>query len=66
MDIDRILEPFRARPFRPFSIVTTSGETHLVTTPEHLAVDPDGQVLVFFGGGGAHAIIEVREVARIA
>jgi hypothetical protein len=39
MDIDRILAPLRARPF---SIVTSSGETHLVTTPENLAVDPEG------------------------
>jgi Putative restriction endonuclease len=64
MDLDRILAPFRARPFRPFSIVTASGQTHLVTTPEHLAVDPESQVLVFIGGG-ANAIFEVREVIRI-
>jgi hypothetical protein len=58
MDIDRILTPFR-----PFSIVTASGRSHLVTHPEHMAVDPDRRVLAV--DEGTMAIIDVHDVTRV-
>jgi len=38
-----------ARPFRPFSVVTSSGDHYRVLSPDHADVNPKGtQVLVWF------------------
>jgi hypothetical protein len=52
-DIRRLLA---ARPFRPFRIVTSSGERYRVPTPEHAGFSPQGSRLIvwFDDESGAH------------
>lgn len=40
MDIDRLWEIKRARPFRPFRIVLDDGRTFEVHAPQHWLVSP--------------------------
>ena len=65
MDLNRIRVPFRARPFRPFEIVTASGRACRVLGPETMAIDPEESVILIMPGGGEVAMIDVASVTEI-
>ena len=65
MDLNRIRIPFRARPFRPFEIVTASGRSYRVPGPETMAIDPEESVILVMPSGGEVAIIDIASVTEI-
>ena len=65
MDLNRLRVPFRARPFRPFEIVTSSGRSYRVPGPETMAIDPEESVILIMPGGGEVAMIDVASVTEI-
>ena len=67
MDRDTFTETIRAfkrrAPFRPFTVVTVSGNRHEVDHQEALAVN-DG-VAVFLGPGGVPVIFDHEGVSEV-
>jgi len=65
IDLNRIRVPFRARPFRPFQIVTSSGRAYRVPGPETMAIDPEESAILIMPGRSEVAMIDVASVAEI-
>ncbi len=65
MHVDRVRAPFRARPFRRFAIVTASGQSYRILSPETMAIDPNEQVVLLMPGGGVIAMIDVPSITEI-
>ena len=67
MDRDTFTETIRAfknrTPFRPFTVVTVSGNRHEVDHPDALAVH-DG-VALFAGPGGVPVIFDYEGVSEV-
>jgi hypothetical protein len=53
-----------ARPFEPFSVVTSGGQRYVVPSAEHAGVNPRGnRIVVWFDGGGSVTIAGLHIVA---
>ncbi|WP_145363348.1 hypothetical protein [Stratiformator vulcanicus] len=50
MNLDSIRTVLTAQPFRPFEVVTSSGDRHGVRHPETVAIAPGAMVVVKDGG----------------
>lgn len=65
MTLEGVRAAHRARPFRPFRIHTSSGESYPVRHPETLAMSPDVNVLVVMPGAGEVAMIDLDDVSEL-
>ena len=52
--IDNILQLIEARPFVPFTVVTSGGNRYPVLSPDHLSVSPRrGRITIYFDDDSA-------------
>ena len=58
-------EHLEARPFEPFSIITTGGKTYPVPTAEHAGLSPKGKRVVVWTDEGAGVTISGLHIASI-
>lgn len=65
MTIERFLEVWRARPFRPFTIHTADGRSFPVLHPEFLARSPSGRTIAVEWGDDHMAILDLLLVSSI-
>ena len=63
MTIEQLRNIHQAAPFRPFTVVTVSGNRHEVDHPDALAVN-DG-VALFAGPGGGPVIFDHEGVSEV-
>jgi len=64
MKIDNLRSFYRAKPFRPFSIVTGSGEAYLVPHPENIAFHSEGGVVIVIPAHGEVVMIDVESITE--
>ena len=64
MKMDNLQSFYRARPFRPFSIVTGSGESYLVPHPENIAFHSEGGVVIVIPAHGAVVMIDADSITE--
>jgi hypothetical protein len=62
MKPDQFRGIFRRRPFRPFVVNTTSGNSYAVGHPEQMMISDSGMTLAVFQGE-ATIIIDVEEIS---
>ena len=65
MTIERILELYEARPFRPFVIHTADGRKVPVAHPEFLATAPSGQTISVYLPDDSFEIIDVPLITAL-
>ena len=65
MKIENLRSAYRAKPFRPFSIHTGSGQSYLITHPETIAFSSDGNVVVFFPTPSEVGMVDVAGITEI-
>ena len=58
------LAMIRVKPFRPFEIHTTGGETYEVKSPEMIAISPGGGLVIVFDSGNGVALIDIDQIAE--
>jgi hypothetical protein len=66
MQPDPIRAAHKLRPFKPFTIVTASGERHQVSHPEVMIQSPGGNTIVIMPKGDEFVMIDVASITEIA
>ena len=54
-----------ARPFVPFTIVTTGGSRYSIPTPEHCGIDPQSSRIVVWFDDGSGVTVAGLHIASI-
>jgi hypothetical protein len=65
MQPDPIRSAHKLRPFKPFTIVTASGESYRVRHPEMMGQSPKGDVVIVMPEGNEVAMIDVARITEI-
>jgi hypothetical protein len=66
MQPDPIRSAHKLRPFKPFTIVTASGESYHVSHPETMSQSPKGDVVIVMPRGNEVVMIDVDSITEIA
>ncbi len=61
-DIRQFLE---ARPFVPFSIITSSGKNYRVATPDHVSINPKGTRVIVYFDDDSHVAITPLHISSL-
>jgi hypothetical protein len=61
-DIRRLLD---ARPFQPFSVVSSSGQHYRVASPDHAGINPKGSRLLVWFDDDSEVIVSALHIASI-
>jgi hypothetical protein len=64
MEVDQFLGAMRRSPFRPFTVVSMSGEKYPVPHPEQCMVSPSGKTVAVFEGE-VTVILDMAAVSEI-
>jgi hypothetical protein len=63
MDAEELRSAHRARPFRPITIRTTTGETYLVANPEVMWQTENGETVIIGTGGEHFTMLDLDQIA---
>jgi hypothetical protein len=66
MQPDPIRSAHKLRPFKPFTIVTASGESYRVRHPEMMGQSPRGDIVIVMPKGDEVVMIDVANINEIA
>jgi hypothetical protein len=66
MQPDPIRSAHKLRPFKPFTIVTASGESYHVTHPEIMSQSLKGNTVVVMPKGNEVVMLDVASITEIA
>jgi hypothetical protein len=66
MQPDPIRSAHKLRPFKPFTIITVSGESYHVPHPEMMGQSPKGNTVVVMPKGDEVVMIDVESITEIA
>jgi hypothetical protein len=66
MQADPIRSAHKLRPFKPFTIITASGESYPVRHPEMMGQSPKGDIVIVMPEGNEVAMIDVASITEIA
>ena len=61
-DVQRLLA---ARPFEPFSVVSSGGQQYRVASPDHATVNPQGSRLLVWFDDDSEVIVSGLHIAAI-
>lgn len=65
MTVKQFRSAYKKRPFKPFTIVTQSGETYRVAHPEAVWQSSDGDTVIVDPGGGTVALMGVEHITEV-
>ena len=66
MQPDPIRSAHKLRPFKPFTIITASGESYHVPHPEMMGQSPKGDIVIVMPQGNEVVMIDVESITEIA
>jgi hypothetical protein len=66
MQPDPIRSAHKLRPFKPFTIITASGESYRVRHPEMMGQSPKGDIVIVMPEGNEVVMIDVASITEIA
>jgi hypothetical protein len=66
MQPDPIRSAHKLRPFKPFTIVTASGEGYHVPHPEMMGQSPTGNTVIVMPKGDEVVMIDVASITEIS
>lgn len=61
---DQFRSAMKVRPFRPITVHTTSGSSHLVTHPEAMWISPQGGTVIISTGGESFVMVAMEHISE--
>jgi hypothetical protein len=65
MNAEQFQNAHRLRPFKPFTIHTSAGESYRVTHPEAIWQSPGGQTVIVGTGGESVVMMDLAHIAEL-
>ena len=65
MPPDPIRSAHKLRPFKPFTMVTASGESYRVRHPAMMGQSPEGDIVIVMPEGNEVVMIDVANITEI-